>query len=309
MELINFTLGKLKPDLANRKAIVESFEEGIRKYFKSPGYFENNVIFVDGGWGSGKSWIINNTLQSIIENNEDKLEVNAILYKAWEYLDSSNLYYDLITLVEKNSLVSEGVEVIGKVNKVREIANITGEISSGALNILENTLIDSSLNLVPFYPQIKQILKALTYLKSGEDLLSILNKINESISKQSSEEIITSRTSTNAISELKFKPTIIIIDDLDRAKEESVWKILTLLNLFRDEKLLFILVGSKDYIKNILDQKYHLDPASENFINKYIGIDFKLPEIEKDLIINNFISMINIENYKKINPFKAELSR
>jgi hypothetical protein len=76
---------------------------------------------------------------------------------------------------------------------------------------------------------------------------------------------------------------------------------MTLLSLFDKQKnLLFICVGSSEYLIKILEQKYHVKGEGENFLTKFFAKEFPLKDIGYvDMLVNEFITNENKEQEDK----------
>jgi Cdc6-like AAA superfamily ATPase len=299
-------------DYIGRTDEIKSLCTGIQKYFEKPELFENNVVFIDGKWGSGKTWFIKKVLEYLDDfENEFFNSIQVLNYNSWQYFDISNIYYDLIeNLYDYNSL--ENIELV--IKKGAEIAEVTGEVSSKMVtiidksiegfnkivnlyqdNLIQNDNLELVINEIPFVSNIHNILKNLVNLKNGDKIEDKTEKLIKLLMNSDFEKIKFETINSKSKKKSKFKKSLLIIDDIDRADEKSVWKLIMILNLFQNKDLLFILIGSREYIKSIIDHKYHLGEFNENFIEKFIGLDFTLQLGSNTEYISKFVDKMGSE--------------
>lgn len=316
----------LKPivqDHIDRSKFIANLKMQIEKYLTSPKLFENNIFLIDGKWGSGKTWTIN-ALQKQIDNKYEWQE-----YSAWQYFDEKELFYDFWLSLKYRDLTlgnaDEQVEnVVEKIEGVKKFAEALGDVADFTSKKMIDPLVEYLVNLgdscqsnpfmnfgiekIPILKDIAKIAKTIASLKKESNISEGLEKIEKAITElteaQSKDGFI--YTKSKPFDKLdNIKPTIVIIDDLDRVHEDKLWRIFTLLSLFeRKPNILFILVGSSEYLTAILDQKYHVKGEAENFLTKFIGREFKLPEpdylqLVKDLYWKKIGDVINAPTHDR----------
>ena len=294
-----FTPKELQDDDLNREPVLNLMCNGIARYFKDSSYYESNVFLLNGEFGSGKTWILNK-----IEAKSKKVpEIGVeewVKYSAYQYFSEKELFFDFYSAIQKAPVtqnLEEKIEYInGAIDGFSKVKNCIGELGEKGDAFLSKILdiikaIPGGSEVVASIPYLGNIVSNLQTLKTFKDQKTLNDQIGESIDKitellESQTKNITSEvtsTKNNSLKNLKTKKTVIVLDDLDRLHEDKLWRIFTLLSLFEDNKnILFILVGSREYIKTVIDKKYSsLPDESEDFIAKFIAWNINLPKADQ----------------------------
>lgn len=207
------------------------------------------TIGIIGSWGSGKSSLINLTL----ENLKCEKELIIIHFNPWFFSNQDNLYYQffkllLITLrneeLKKNNyfeMKTKPKREIFKKSKIESLRDYFNFIESSQIKINDNDFFD---------------LENLSKYESLKTLKDNCNKYFE---------------------ELDYK-IIIVIDDMDRLTNEEIKKILTLVKSLADfKKFIYILSFDKQVVSKALEE-YHSD-YEDKFIEKIVQIQINIPDI------------------------------
>lgn len=283
-------------DIIGRELIIKNMEFKIKEYFTKSEIFESNIFLLDGRWGSGKTWVIDQ-----VKNNL-KNDFTWQTYSAWQYFDEKELFYDFWLQLEYKPITAGNLEEIfknttEKIEGVREIASKVGDFSekvSGLMNkgieklvaindtCEENLFLKIAKDNTPFLKDVSTFLNTDKGLKKDKKTVECLEEIGKAITKLNSQTNFADQiyTTTKPFDKLdNIKQTVIVIDDLDRIHEDKLWRVFMILSLFESSKnTLFILVGSSNYLINILDKKYNVQGEGENFLCKFTGAIFHLPE-------------------------------
>ena len=274
--------------------------------------WESNCFLLDGKWGSGKSWTLD-VIEAWIKRDEFKLkienknDIQFLKFSAWQYLDEKELFFDLymgldsvedstLDNISKNALNS--VKWIGlAIQWFSKFGKISGfALTQIYLHLDKIALVDGSCTVDPVIISIAGILchlKMLDIGEKGDDLLQKIlsgnTKIKEQFDKKQKEN--KKIDSMKLFENFTPKQTIIVIDDLDRVHEDKLWRILTLLSLFdKQANLVFICVGSSEYLIKILHAKYHVKHEGENFLTKFFAREFQLKQDSYlELLVNEFV--------------------
>ena len=232
--------------------------------------WESNCFLLDGKWGSGKSWTLD-VIEAWIKKDEFKIEIEIkenvqfLKFSAWQYLKEEELFYDIWKQLNWNLLKN----IASKFEKSPDdIQSLKDLYSSGRiLGNLGLSFVNKFIHTAGFkLPEIKE--------KTREQAIDGLLRYDD------------------RMKQLKIDlPTIVVIDDLDRVHEDKLWRILTLLSLFdKQANLVFICVGSSEYLIKILDAKYHVKHEGENFLTKFFAREFQLKQDSYlELLVNEFV--------------------
>ena len=202
----------MQKDYLSRQPYIDLLKSIILNQSNNPkGY----SFAIDGEWGSGKSWILNELESQLTTENKNKYLI--FHYNAWE-----NDFYDEPLVAILSVIISE-IEKIYK--KEQMIDGINAELAATALFLLKNLAISfvnnkvkdkTGIDFKDVVDDLKNIKKAKSKLKNVEKqvdtFLPLKNGI-ETIKKQ--------------LSEFSKHATIIfIVDELDRCLPEYAIKVL-----------------------------------------------------------------------------------
>jgi hypothetical protein len=242
----------------DRSNFLNTIGSSIQKYFDND-YPSGGIYLIDGSWGSGKTWCINVLEKKFKTQNT----VNWLNYSSFHYLSEAELFFDM--------WMSLNTTFYEKINR--------GGMSRDEL-----------------------YKKAAPFIRFGGSVAKLFEKnINLLVTKDKQDdkkaELLHYRDKFTSF-DIKI-PTIIVIDDLDRIDSQKLWRIFSLLSLFENQKnILFVLVGSSNYLENIIEKQYNIPFEGENFLAKFINKRFHIPSEsfisifsrEYDIIENNMAS-------------------
>ena len=297
----------------NRIQIIDSIAKSCKDYFDTESIserWESNCFLLDGKWGSGKSWTLEVVERWIAQNKLKGKKINFLKYSAWQYLNEKDLFsnfwrsvyseeqMDIEKLLTEIALCPD--KAITKANKLFGLMIKTKDYIVDTASYLE----ENASRIVDFYekatgvcsdiPIISDAIPILRSIKQSKKFVNLEDGINRLVKiieeKQENNSDISQQVNV-ANDFLVSKPTIVVVDDLDRVHEEKLWKILTMLSLFdKIPNLVFICVGSSEYLIEILEKKYHVKGEGENFLTKFFAKEFKLPQASYlDLLIDEFV--------------------
>lgn len=270
------TLPKNNPNI-DRSSIIESLLKNIENYFNNSLDFESNAILLDGKWGSGKSWVIDALTHIYKNKNLAPKPLRIVKISAWQcYSEKEILIIMLDIVVRELKKASENQDQIKKiVNKTLKLA--LGFVPHIGNNEIVTQTVDFLLNAKEA-PNTGTVTDSFTHLPdlTEEELSNPLG-----------------------IPKINIKtPIVFVIDDLDRIHEDKLWKLLAMLSLFdKQENIMFLCVGSSDFLIQILEKKYHVKGEGENFLTKFFAKEIKLPEISYlEMLVDEFISPTRATN-------------
>ena len=281
----------------HRGEYVNRLISSAEEYFERPYLFENNVLLIDGAWGSGKSWIIDFTQKYFQKYKEDTAWLNL---SAWQYLSEKELFFDLFTLLHEPTIIQQALDKFeGNPTKQHQIIGnildtaikgikIVGRNKESFKKVAVGTVSVAANIVAPGAGAVAGVIckKALNFadnfamenLEEWNINSNVLHEFNENVKKlRMAAEDYTNRDTTIIQQYSDFaiperSKFVVVIDDLDRCQEQKLWRIFTILSLFgRQDSVLFVLGGSSNYLIKILDQKYHVVGEGENFLTKFIG--------------------------------------
>lgn len=252
-------------DLFGRKPL---FEQIMRVAIQAPD--ENLVLALEDKWGNGKTTFVK-MMTSEIKSNHDNL--NVIYFDAYENDYQSDPFISL------SSVIYEMVE------NDRKLASKLGEKFLNAskkigLSVLSNTarfaISTATANLL-----------TTTTIEKASDAIaeSLTNPLEEYIA----DKIKSAKNERNNIAHFKEtleeihtrtqKKTLIIIDELDRARPDYALDLLEKIkHLFSVKGFVFLLVVNREQFEKSIECRYgQID--SRLYLNKFIHYWFTLPKL------------------------------
>lgn len=254
-------ISKISQDLLGRAPFSFQLAKAINNYNENSGL----VIGIYGGWGTGKTSIINMIENEIINFEDDK--TIFIRFSPWNYSD-------------KDSLIRLFFESL----KIK-------------LNIQRNKKIN---NAIDNYLEALDILTIFSFFNTN--LVGIFKKIIKSISNNNEiSDLETNKRSLEKHLVETNKKIIVVIDDLDRLTNIQIREIFQLVKQVADfPNLIYILSMDRDVVARALTEVQNID--GNDYLEKIVQIPFEIPKIGKEKlqnILNNKIeNIINSSNEK-----------
>ena len=254
-------ISKISEDLLGRAPFSFQLAKAINNYNENSGL----VIGIYGGWGTGKTSIINMIENEILNFEDDK--TIFIRFTPWNYSDKDNL----IRLFFESLKIKLNIQRNKKIN-----------------NAIDNYL--EALDILTIFPFF------------NTNLVGIFKKIIKSI--RNNNEISDLETNKRSLEkhlvETK-KKIIVVIDDLDRLTNIQIREIFQLVKQVADfPNLIYILSMDRDVVARALTEVQNID--GNDYLEKIVQIPFEIPKIGKDKlqnILNNKIeNIINSSNEK-----------
>lgn len=252
---------KISEDLLGRAPFSFQLANAINNYNEDSGL----VIGIYGGWGTGKTSIINMLENEILNLEEDK--TIFIRFSPWNYSDKDNL----IRLYFESLKIKLNIQCNKKIN-----------------NAIDNYL--EALDILTIFPFF------------NTNLVGIFKKIIKSI--RNNNEISDLETNKRSLEKHLVetnKKIIVVIDDLDRLTNIQIREIFQLVKQVADfPNLIYILSMDRDVVARALTEVQNID--GNDYLEKIVQIPFEIPKIGKDKlqnILNNKIeNIINSSNEK-----------
>jgi len=260
-------------DILNRASFSRNLAEAILSYNE-----ENSIaVALYGPWGSGKTSIINMSLEYIneISSNYSKDEKPIIIkFNPWYFSDQNQLiskFFDQLSNVLQRKDYAKGAKKAGEL--IEEYSNI----------------------LTPLYlvPKVGPIMKGVNKLgaglkKWGKSKSKDLNSIKEELN--------------NLLAEQKHK-IIIVIDDIDRLNDKEIRQIFQLIKSLGDfPNTVYYLAFDKEVVINALNKVQ--EGSGEEYLEKVVQVPFDIPQISEQQIekmlffqLDKIIERINQERW------------
>lgn len=287
-------------DIFNRKKL---FHQIVRLIQDSP---QKSLVFaLDDKWGNGKTTFVKMLQSEIAKENENGID--AIYFDAFENDYQSDPFISLSSLLyshvesKKTKGTKVGEKMLSGIKKVGSnlflngtkfaLASITGGIVSAAkIEGIGGVITDS--------------------LKS--DVEGFIEERIKSINNEK-KDIAEFKESLKEITQVTKNKTLIIIDELDRARPDYALDLLERIkHLFSVDGLVFLLVMNREQFEKGIVCRYG-DIDARLYLNKFIHCWFSLPKknaFSKHVVLGesptttfDYISHILKEN--KINAFNS----
>jgi len=106
---------------------------------------------------------------------------------------------------------------------------------------------------------------------------------------------------------IKNKPVVFFIDELDRCRPDFALDVIEQLkHIFRIPGVIFVLSIAKKQLLNSVNNVYGAEINANKYLNRFIDIEYNLPEGEDDEYIQSLIDRLNI--YENLNQIHAKNS-
>ena len=237
---------KFNDDKLDRQKFALQMREIIKNYKNT----ECLTLGIMGSWGTGKTSLINMTLDQNKENILTKKKFKVMRFNPWNFTKQQDLYYQFFEQLKEIIVLNENDE--GKKKHVKNTFNKYWE------KIRYNNTI--SFGFKGF----------VSYSKTLGD------KTLETIKKE-----------LNNLLKFNEYKLIIVIDDVDRLSDEEVQQIFILVKTLADfPNIIYIIPFDREIIAPILD-KLQKD-YGEEFLDKIIQLQIDLPKISKSKVKTMF---------------------
>lgn len=251
-------------DLFGRKPL---FEQIMRVALQAPD--ENLVLALEDKWGNGKSTFVK-MMTSEIKSNHDNL--NVIYFDAYEndyqsdpFISLSSVIYEMVENDKKLTSMF-GEKLLSASKKIGlSVLSHTAKfaISTATANLLTTTAIEKASDAIA-----ESLTNPLEeYI--ADKIKSAKNERNNIVHFKETLEEIHARTQ---------KKTLIIIDELDRARPDYALDLLEKIkHLFSVKGFVFLLVVNREQFEKSIECRYgQID--SRLYLNKFIHYWFTLPK-------------------------------
>lgn len=243
----------------------------IKSFLETTELEDNKMFVLYGGWGSGKT-----TIMDYLLDNLDPDKYVRIKFEAWKYEKDENLILSLIEyLVEKAGISAE--DIAKELIDVFSVA-LKGFAKGATIKIPGLFSYDFS----------KPIEAAEEDLQKEKNKPVSLHEANKKLQEQFikvEEKILGKREIKDG------KKTIVFIDDLDRCEPENVLNLLSALKLFFTfgNNTIFFCGIDKYAVQQAVQTKYSGVIKSEEYLEKVFDISFNMPlSFDTELMLKKY---------------------
>ena len=222
------------------------------------------VIGLFGEWGSGKTSVINMTMNEIKNMGEEsENEPLIVTFSPWNYSDKDNLtrlfFHRLITRIEGQDNQAKKEE-LGK--NLKKYVNILDGLA--LVPVFGNVFATVSKGLATDY--VDKLLEVPDLDKAKEDLEIILKESNQKI--------------------------IVVIDDIDRLTNSQIRDIFHLAKQVGNfSNIVYILSMDREIVCRALQEIHNID--GNEYLEKIIQVPFEIPNVRKDKVQQYLLNQLN----------------
>lgn len=253
-------------DKLGRASFSENLAQSIMSYKDS----ESLVIGFYGAWGSGKSSIINMTLERVNQVSDGLQEDEKpilLSFNPWSYSNQNQLisqFFKELSSKLKRKDISESIRTIGE---------RLGKYSK-------------FLTPVKYIPVVGQ------YAESVEEIMSTVGEAAEGIANNKDADLESLKDELNSLLEKQKAKIIIVIDDIDRLTNTEIREIFQLVKSLGDfSNTIYLLAFDKVVVTNALSKTQ--EGSGEEYLEKIIQVPFELPMASKNDVEQLLFSKLN----------------
>lgn len=268
----------LKNNFINRNRYISSFLKLIN------GLEENEIIALDGEWGSGKTWFVKSVeyLMNSESNNElnivDKEIMNKVkdkymtfYYNAWENDDAKSAMLSLIYKLINDSCLQKNESEVGAIPRL--LNTVIKFVTNGAIDIKEDVFGEQWNN--------KQITDC---IKTSEEIKETFKKIIDNLLIENKNRLL------------------IIIDEIDRCKPTFAIDLLeNIKHFYDDNRIIFLVTTNNKALASSVCKIYGEKYDGALYLDRIFDINLELP----NNYIQDYINAIDDGNSNSNYHFKV----
>ena len=287
-------IGKIANDLLRRKEYAETLSVDIRRWLRQG----NVVLSLFGGWGTGKTTLIN-----FITDRLDSLEEPATIvinFNPWQCENKKilheSLFNEIITAI--NSIGENNEVASSRANKMRKYSSLLSlgnQITQPVADILKLLMVPGSPLVASLSDGFKRLAEATKTGSEGLDAQAKLDAINNlsEFKNQLSKDL-----------EKLEQPILVVIDDIDRLPDEEIRSLIQLVKANANfPRITFILVCDRNRVAKALNPLNTIE--GDHFLEKVIQVSYYVPVVELALLENILMSGLDrvMKNFNVIINF------
>ena len=249
-------------------------------------------IFIDGSWGTGKSYFCDALKDKIDEENqtkEDNRKINFIKINVWETDYFSDPMKSLIGEINNSSckltddvkkeaekILSRGFQTLKKIGLNRGLSFI---MEAGLDKVLSKIGLDETKRkeVMEIFNETEEI--NTNELEDYNEYKNLVNSFKKALSNDQ-------------------RLKLIVIDELDRCKPTYAIELLeTVKHFFGVKNIIFIFLVNMEQLRSIASTSYLTEDKCSEYFEKFYDIKFTLPPLD----YNDFLLI----EYDKYNQFET----
>ena len=250
-------INKVDEDLLGRASFSQRLGKAIVEYKGE----ESLVIGLYGGWGTGKTSVVNMMIDSIDSVSMDDNKPLVVRFSPWNYTDNINLINQFFSCLK----IKVGNDKSGKMKEIGDALNDYSGV----------------FELITFVPGISKIAPALIIaFKMGAKMLGKSPDL-DGARKKLEEKLIKAG-----------RKIVVVIDDIDRLTNTQIRDIFQLVKQVGDlPNLIYVLVMDRGVVTRALKEVHNYD--GDEYLEKIIQIPFEIPVLDKGKLQNIFLGKLN----------------
>ena len=266
-------------DRLNRSQFANHLAMALLNYKE----IESLVVGFQGKWGSGKTSVINMSIEKIYEQTEEddkKKQPVIIHFNPWNYSGQQQLIQLFLSELSKQlrkPKMGERLKEIGE--KLERYSKLVSPI--------------------------KYIPGVGSYVEVVEKAMTVASETAKAAGKEADNDLVSIKKEINELLGKQGRKIIIIIDDIDRLSNEEVRQIFQLVKTVGDlSNTIYILSFDKEVVIKALEKVQQ--GLGEEYLEKIIQVPFLIPPLSKNDIeqilfeqLNDIIQHVPEEDFDK----------
>ena len=242
------------------------------------------TMAVDAAWGAGKTTFLKMWAKHLRKERFPVVEFNA-----WETDASGNPFLALTTEITEQLKRRADSDVVSKVHQTQFLAKkLLRRVAPGAIRTASG-----------FIPVVGAEVGHILSSHASEAMAGYFEEKESAAQFKSSLE----RLSEALWQFSDHKPTIILIDELDRCRPTYAIELLeTAKHIFGVDHVVFVLAVNRAELAHSVKVLYGSDFGAEGYLRRFFDIDFRLPAPNRERFIRNMLVMIGVDEFLKSTP-------
>lgn len=258
-------------------------------------------IFIDGSWGTGKSYFCEALKEKINEENKEERKINFIKINAWETDYFSDPMKSLIGEINNSSC-----KLTDDVKKEAE------KILSRGFQTLKKIGLNRGLSFIMEAGLDKSLSKIGLDETKRKEFMEIFNETGE-INTNELEDYSKYKDLVNSFKKALSddqRLKVIVIDELDRCRPTYAIELLeTVKHFFGVKNIIFIFLVNMEQLKSIASTSYLTEDKCSEYFEKFYDIKFTLPPLDyNDFIQIEYDKYNQLDIYKPYKPNKIDIN-
>ena len=269
-------------DLLNRKTPIEALTNVISN-IEGP-----CVMAVDAPWGMGKTTFIRMWEQHLRNKN-----FPVVSFNAWEtdyFADpfaalSSELLRELEDFRKRPSVDKNSSILLKQLRKLKRAIKTVSKQSLPVLRVLADAVDSSGWSKAAVQIAAARMEAA---SKNHRNTHGALKEFRETLGK----------TASVFAEEARQRPLIIVIDELDRCRPSYAIELLEIAkHFFSVDRIVFVLAVNFSELSHSVRAVYGEEFNARGYLERFFDIDFKLPDADRKLFIQENFQAMKIDQY------------